>query len=74
MEKMYTLEYSKKQKCFHEDELERTLKLNWRNFIKDEDNDWTIIGVFETMEEADEFFDKHCKMIKKEWDEKNRKD
>ena len=74
MKKLYTLEYSKKQRCFHEDELDRTLNINWRKLINDKDNDWTIIGVFETMQEADDFFDKYCKPIKEKWYERDRKD
>lgn len=54
---MYSVEYSKNQKCLHVDELQRALKVNKEKFLLNKDNDWEIIGVFETMEEADKFSD-----------------
>ena len=58
---MISVEYSKSQKCLHVDDFQKVLKINREKFLLDKDNDWEIIAVFETMEEADEF-------SKKIWD------
>ena len=58
---MISVEYSKSQKSLHVDDLQKVLKINREKFLLDKDNDWEIIAVFETMEEADEF-------SKKIWD------
>ena len=49
---MYSVEYSSNQKCFHIDKLERSLKLNFGNFIRDKMNDYQIIKIFKTIEEV----------------------
>lgn len=62
MQKLYTVEYSPSQNCLHFDELQRVININARKFLMNQNNDWTIIGVFETVEEADKF----CKIANKE--------
>lgn len=52
--KLITLEYSAKQDCFHISNLEEVLKINLRNTIEKVDNDYKIIGLFETYKEASE--------------------
>lgn len=56
---MISVEYSKMQKCFHIDDLDYVMKLNLKRALnpKDTFNDWTIIGIFETEEEASKFAD-----------------
>lgn len=63
MEKLYTVEYSKIQKCFHQDELEHVVSLNYRKFVEKAENDWQIIGIFRTMEEAEKFCER-CKNVR----------
>lgn len=65
MRKLYTVEYSKKQRCFHQDELNRVLELNYEKFVKGIESDWQIIGIFETMKEADIFSEIYCKPVLK---------
>ena len=57
MQKLYTVESSQSQNCLHFDELQRVININSRKFLMQQNNDWTIIGVFETVEEADKFFE-----------------
>lgn len=52
---MISVEYSKKQKCLHVDDLQKVLKINREKFFTNEENDWEIIGIFKTMEEAELF-------------------
>lgn len=55
---MISVEYSKSQKCLHVDDLQKVLKINREKFLLNQVNDWEIIAVFETMEEADKFANK----------------
>ena len=64
MQKLYVVEYSKKQKCFHQDELMHVISLNYRKFVEGAQNDWQIIGVFETTKEAEEFCERYCKDVR----------
>lgn len=63
---MVTVEYSKKQKCLHCDDLKRTLSINYKKFIEDEENDWIIIGIFRDMGEAEDFCEIYANPIAKE--------
>lgn len=72
MQKLYIVEYSTKQKCFHQDELDRVEKLNFKKFLMGIQNDWQIIGIFETMEEADNFYETYCRPVMKEWYKKGK--
>jgi len=58
---MNAIEYSKTQKCLNVDELERILENNMKKFVNDEDknNDWIIIKIFNTMEEADKYCEQY---------------
>lgn len=60
--KIITLEYSARQDCFHISNLEEVLKINLRNTIEKVDNDYKIIGFFETYKEASERADEIKKM------------
>lgn len=55
--KYYTVEYSVQQKCLHIDELDNILKLNYRKTLENTENQFSLIGIFETIEEADNFAD-----------------
>ena len=61
MQKLYVVEYSKEQKCFHQDELMHIVNLNYRKFLEGTQNDWQIIGIFETIKEAEEFCERYGK-------------
>ncbi|MCI8620603.1 MAG: hypothetical protein HFJ50_01975 [Clostridia bacterium] len=62
---MYSVEYSSNQKCFHIDKLERSLKLNFGNFIRDKMNDYQIIKIFKTIEEVDDFCEEFTSEMRK---------
>lgn len=62
---MWSVEYSSNTKCFHIDDLNRVLKLNYRNFMQDTTNDWQIIGIFENEEQANNFCEKYIEELRK---------
>lgn len=55
---MYTVEFSLSQGAWHVDRLERTLQINRENTLsRNTANDYRILALFETDEEADKFID-----------------
>lgn len=60
--KMFFVEYSKSQKCFHVDEVKRSLKSNLQALRAYRPTDYIPIGLFETCEEAH----KYVEIIRKE--------
>ena len=67
---MITLEYSARQDCFHISTLDAILKINIRNTINKVDNDYKIVGLFETQQEASKMAEK----LRKKQEEVDKKD
>ena len=49
----YTIEYSASQKCFHIDTLSNVLKINRMNCVSQNSNDYQIIDICGSFEEAE---------------------
>lgn len=52
---MFSVEYSESQKCLHVDDITKTIQTNRRKMVSNMENDWSIIGLFVTLEEAEDF-------------------
>lgn len=62
---IYTVEHSVKQQCFHISDLDTILKTNIRNTIQNEVvNDYKIIALKRSYEEAEEFIKEIKKKMK----------
>lgn len=62
---IYTVEHSVKQQCFHISDLDTILKTNIRNTIQNEVvNDYKIIALKRSYEEAEEFIKEIEKRMK----------
>lgn len=59
----FTVEYSVRQDCFHISDLTTVLDTNQRTSLQQIDNDYRIIGLFDTWEKANEFADTFRKGI-----------
>ena len=56
MKKKFSVLYSVSQKAFHIEELQETLHLNLKNAVnKIYINDYNLIGIFDSYDEASEF-------------------
>jgi hypothetical protein len=58
---MISVEFSASQNCFHIDELKYVLTMNQQNAMRRNSNDYQIIALVETDEEADEFVEEFRK-------------
>ena len=55
LSKIFVVEYSVSQKCFHIDNITKSLKNNLKMFINETLNDYMILGLFDSIEKADDF-------------------
>lgn len=55
LSKIFVVEYSVSQKCFHIDNITKSLKNNLRMFVNEILNDYMILGLFDSIEKADDF-------------------
>lgn len=63
-----SVEYSSKQKCFHVDFLEKILEINFRDVFVENNNDYKIIKICNSFEEANKFVKKVKEEMKKRSD------
>lgn len=52
---LFTAEYSASQNCFHVSDLERTLCINRGNALDRRSNDYQILAITKSMDEAQEY-------------------
>lgn len=57
MKRNWVVEYSVKQNCFHVTTLEDALKINWETAIKKIDNDYRILSITSSFEDANNLAD-----------------
>lgn len=53
--KTYTVEWSEKQQCFHVDTLDAIMQKNTEMFINKINNEFSLLGLFNSHEAAHEF-------------------
>ena len=54
----YVAEYSIEQNCFHIEQLNDLLKINIEAALSKKHNDYQMIGIFETYDEASDYIEK----------------
>lgn len=59
-----TVEFSLNQKCFHVDTVDKVLKTNLMSLCARKQTDFTLIGIFESYEDADAFIDLYRTRLK----------
>ena len=64
----YAAEYSGSQNCFHVDSLARALAMNRGNALEKRSNDYQILQIFESIDEAQAF----CKEFRKKQQDRRR--
>jgi hypothetical protein len=57
--KVYTVEYSVVQHCYHIDTLDKTLQNNAEAVVNNLNNGFLIIGIFKNYEAASDYVDYH---------------
>lgn len=58
LKEYWVAEYSRQQDCFHLDTLQRSIEANMRMFTGGRNNDYQILGIFETYEEGSKYIRK----------------
>lgn len=64
----YAAEYSGSQNCFHVDSLDRALAMNRSNALDKRSNDYQILAITKTMDEAQAY----CKEFRKKQKDRRR--
>lgn len=64
LNELHVVEFSLSQKCFHLHSAMEMIKGNMMNIIGRCQDDWAVIGIFETEEDADKFIEKYRDRIK----------
>lgn len=64
----YTAEFSASQNCFHVGDLDRTLAINRGNAMDKRSNDYQILAITKTMDEAQAY----CKEFRKKQKDRRR--